>query len=59
MERSKSVRVLGCVTTGSSIAIVAASAGFKTIVVENNQEASNRGFAPLGLSLLRALKKAK
>ena len=59
MDRSKSVGVLGCGTMGSGIAIVTARAGFKTIVVESNQEALERGLALIERFFAGSVKRGK
>jgi 3-hydroxybutyryl-CoA dehydrogenase len=59
MEQSMSVGVIGCGTMGSGIAIIVARAGFKTIVVENNQEALNRGLTLVERFFAKSVEKGK
>ncbi len=59
MNRTKSVGVIGCGTMGSGIAIVAARAGFKTIVVENDQQALNRGLTLIDRFFAKSVEKGK
>ena len=59
MEQSMSVGVIGCGTMGSGIAIVVARAGFKTIVVDDNQEALNRGLVLIERFFAKSVEKGK
>ena len=59
MNLSKSVGVLGSGTMGSGIAIVTARAGFKTIVVESNQENLVRGLALIERFFAKSVEKGK
>lgn len=59
MTTGKSVGVLGCGTMGSGIAIVAARAGFKTIVVESDQNALDRGLTLIDRFFARSVEKGK
>lgn len=58
-QRPKSVGVLGCGTMGSGIAIVTARAGFKTIVVESDQKALDRGLSLIERFFAKSVKKGK
>ena len=59
VDRSKFVGVIGCGTMGAGIAIVSARAGFKTIVVENEQNALDRGFSLIDKFFARSVEKEK
>ena len=58
-KQSKNIGVMGCGTMGAGIAIVSARAGFKTIVVENDQEALDRGLALIDKFFAKSVSKKK
>ena len=59
VDRSKFVGVIGCGTMGAGIAIVSARAGFKTIVVENEQSALGRGLSLIDKFFAKSVEKGK
>ena len=59
VDRSKTVGVIGCGTMGAGIAIVSARAGFKTIVVENEENALDRGLSLIDKFFAKSVEKGK
>jgi len=58
-DQEKSVGVLGAGTMGSGIAIVSARAGFKTILVERDQEVLDKGLDLIDRFFAKSVKKGK
>jgi len=58
-DQAKGIGVLGAGTMGSGIAIVSARAGFKTILVEQDQEVLDRGLDLIDRFFAKSVKKGK
>jgi 3-hydroxybutyryl-CoA dehydrogenase len=58
-DQAKGVGVLGAGTMGSGIAIVSARAGFKTILVEKDQEVLDKGLDLIDKFFAKSVKKEK
>ena len=58
-DHTRRVGVIGAGTMGSGIAIVCARAGFKTILVEDNQEALEKGLALINRFFAKSVEKGK
>jgi 3-hydroxybutyryl-CoA dehydrogenase len=58
-DQEKAVGVLGCGTMGAGIAIVSARAGYRTIVIENDRDALNRGFGLIDKFFANSVNKGK
>jgi len=56
---SKSVGVLGCGVMGSGIAIVSARAGFKTVVLDTDENALNNGLSLIERFFAKSVEKGK
>ncbi len=58
-DQTKSVGVLGAGTMGSGIAIVSARAGFRTVLVEKDQEVLDRGLELIDRFFAKSVEKKK